>query len=94
MAYGEMLSYTDDFKEQTNYYYDYIYEPREGSMLIFPAHLVHRVEENKSEKDRISISFNIDLLNFLEWKSLRYYIPLYGLFGRYYKFFEGMVQRS
>ena len=65
-AYGEMLSYTDDFKEQTNYYYDYIYEPREGSMLIFPAHLIHKVEENMSEKDRISISFNIDLLNFLE----------------------------
>ena len=65
-SYGELLSYTDEFQKQTNYYYDYKYEPREGSMIIFPAHLTHKVEENKSNEDRISISFNIDLLNFLE----------------------------
>ena len=65
-GYGELLSYTDEFQKQTNCYYDYIYEPREGSMIIFPAHLIHKVEENKSNDDRISISFNIDLHNFLE----------------------------
>ena len=65
-GYGELLSYTDEFQKQTNCYYDYKYEPREGSMIIFPAHLTHKVEENKSNEDRISVSFNIDLLNFLE----------------------------
>ena len=65
-AYGELLSYTDEFQKQTNYYYDYKYEPREGTIIIFPAHLIHKVEENKSTEDRIAVSFNIDLLNFLE----------------------------
>ena len=30
-------------------------------MVMFPAHLQHRVEENKSDEDRISISFNISI---------------------------------
>jgi len=30
-------------------------------MLIFPAHLNHHVKENKSNEDRISVSFNIRL---------------------------------
>tara|TARA_S200000501_G_scaffold309689_1_gene299687 strand:+ start:485 stop:1087 length:603 start_codon:yes stop_codon:yes gene_type:complete len=66
LAYGEINSYTEDFKKMTGYYYDYVFEPKEGSMIIFPAHLVHKVEENKSNEDRISVSFNIDLHNFLE----------------------------
>tara|TARA_Y100001972_G_scaffold84497_1_gene102868 strand:- start:2569 stop:3171 length:603 start_codon:yes stop_codon:yes gene_type:complete len=65
-AYGELFSYIDEFQKQTNCYYDYKYEPKEGAMIIFPAHLIHKVEENKSNEDRISVSFNIDLLNFLE----------------------------
>ena len=34
----------------------------EGDLLIFPAHLPHSVEENKSDEDRVIISFNIDIL--------------------------------
>jgi len=33
-------------------------EPQEGRLLMFPAWLWHRVEINKSEYLRISISFN------------------------------------
>jgi|TARA_Y100000389_G_C17424104_1_gene498498 uncharacterized protein (TIGR02466 family) len=34
----------------------------EGDLLIFPAYLPHSVEENKSNEDRVIISFNIDIL--------------------------------
>ena len=30
----------------------------EGRMMIFPSHLEHEVTQNKSNEDRISISFN------------------------------------
>lgn len=33
--------------------------PEEGRMYIFPGWLEHGVEENKSDRDRISISFNV-----------------------------------
>jgi len=36
----------------------------EGDLFIFPAHLPHGVEENKSDEDRIVISFNIIINNF------------------------------
>ena len=35
--------------------------PHEGRILIFPSSLEHHVEENKSNEDRISYSFNIVL---------------------------------
>lgn len=34
-------------------------EPSEGTLLIFPSWLDHYVEANKSDEDRISISFNV-----------------------------------
>ena len=34
----------------------------EGDLLIFPSYLPHSVEENKSDEDRVIISFNIDVL--------------------------------
>jgi uncharacterized protein (TIGR02466 family) len=33
-------------------------EPKESRMLIFPSHLQHMVEKNKSDEDRISIAMN------------------------------------
>ena len=35
--------------------------PKEGQLLLFPAHLPHRVDINRSKNTRISISFNIGL---------------------------------
>jgi len=32
---------------------------KEGQLLLFPAHLPHRVDINRSKNTRISISFNI-----------------------------------
>ena len=34
----------------------------EGDLLIFPAYLPHSVEENRSDEDRVIVSFNIDIL--------------------------------
>jgi uncharacterized protein (TIGR02466 family) len=38
------------------------YAPTEGKICIFPAFLDHWVQENNSNEDRISVSFNIVLL--------------------------------
>ena len=35
------------------------FQPREGMMIIFPSWLLHYVEPNLCEDDRIAISFNI-----------------------------------
>ena len=34
----------------------------EGDLLIFPAYLPHSVDENRSDEDRVIVSFNIDIL--------------------------------
>ena len=36
-------------------------KPEEGDLLVFPSYLYHSVEPNLSDKDRVVISFNIDL---------------------------------
>ena len=41
----------------------YYFTPIEGRILLFPSSLEHEVEENKSDEDRISYSFNIKLIN-------------------------------
>ena len=33
--------------------------PEEGRMYVFPGWLEHGVEENLSDRDRVSISFNV-----------------------------------
>ena len=63
LSFNEMHSYTDEFKKDVNYYHTYEYPPQEGAILIFPSHLQHKVGKNESNEDRISISFNIKLLN-------------------------------
>jgi uncharacterized protein (TIGR02466 family) len=37
--------------------------PADGVMLLFPAHIPHNVVHNLSKEDRISISFNLDLIS-------------------------------
>ncbi len=60
-TYEEIESYTEELKDE--YYVDhtYYFNPKEGRILVFPSHLAHQVYKNKSDKDRISISFNIRL---------------------------------
>tara|TARA_X000000368_G_C22702916_1_gene567592 strand:- start:57 stop:629 length:573 start_codon:yes stop_codon:yes gene_type:complete len=35
------------------------FTPRENHLILFPAHIDHFVEQNQTDEDRISISFNI-----------------------------------
>ena len=62
-TFQEIESYTEDFKNNNNYYHAYWFPPIEGRMLIFPSHLQHEVKKNLSNEDRISASFNIKLEN-------------------------------
>ena len=57
-----LKSYSSNFKKEINSYEFFEINPIEGVMAIFPAHLWHRVEENYSEEDRISVSFNINII--------------------------------
>ena len=60
-TYTEIKSYTEEFKNSNNYFQTYYFSPIEGRMLVFPSHLQHEVLVNKSNEDRISVSFNIRL---------------------------------
>jgi len=60
---NELDAYTDEFKEYNKYYHSYSIFPKQGRIIVFPAHLQHYVDFNKSQEDRISVSFNIRLSN-------------------------------
>ena len=57
----EIELYNTEFKDNYNIYQTFYFNPIEGKILVFPSHLAHHVEENKSEEDRISVAFNIRL---------------------------------
>ena len=60
-SHNEINSYTSDFTNQNNLHHCYLFYPTEGRILVFPSHLNHLVKQNKSNEDRISVSFNIRL---------------------------------
>ena len=63
-AFNEMLmmkSYSDEYINFYNNVTDYYLIPKEGNVIIFPSYLQHKVEENQSNTDRISVSFNIEI---------------------------------
>ena len=62
-SFLENKSYEDDFKKSNFIDDSYHCYPTEGRMIVFPSHLQHHVQENKSNEDRISVSFNIRLSN-------------------------------
>ena len=62
-SFLENKSYNDDFKKSNFIDDSYHCYPTEGRMIVFPSHLQHHVQENKSNEDRISVSFNIRLSN-------------------------------
>ena len=61
--YQELDSYSDESKFDSNNYMTYYFTPKEGNVLIFSSNLQHEVNENKSNEDRISYSFNVTLTN-------------------------------
>ena len=63
ISYNEMICYTREFQEKGKYFHDYKFPAREGKLLLFPAHLEHKVGDNNSDEDRISVSFNLELID-------------------------------
>ena len=60
-TYNLIESHTEEFQQSNNFFHSWFFKPIEGKMLIFPSYLLHDVSENKSNEDRISVSFNIKL---------------------------------
>jgi uncharacterized protein (TIGR02466 family) len=49
----------EDHKNNFKIYPSIQCNPKEGTILLFPSHLMHKVNANLSNKERISIAFNI-----------------------------------
>ena len=58
-THQEIECYNEDFKQNNNYFHSFHFNPVAGRLLVFPSHLDHHVDFNKSQEDRISVSFNI-----------------------------------
>jgi uncharacterized protein (TIGR02466 family) len=52
-------AYSQKFKDENRVYDWFFVQPQVGLMLLFPSHLNHSVSQNKSNEDRISVSFNV-----------------------------------
>ena len=50
---------TEEYKNSYHIYPSSEFTPKEGMMLLFPSYLPHKVNNNMSNKERISIAFNI-----------------------------------
>ena len=48
--------------DQKKHYNKFTFQPSNGDMILFPGWLLHYVKQNRSDKNRISISTNISLL--------------------------------
>jgi uncharacterized protein (TIGR02466 family) len=58
-----LLNATDrEYLEEKKMPPEYVPEYTDGTMIIFPAGLTHRVEINETTEDRISLSFNIKII--------------------------------
>ena len=57
----EIGEYKEEFRKKTHCYPGYWIPPKEGTMLLFPASVVHRVHVCQSDEDRISAAFNLSL---------------------------------
>ena len=51
-----------DCNQKTPFVRDFTIEPKDGDLLVWPAWVPHFVEENKSNKQRINIATNINLV--------------------------------
>jgi len=57
-AFDELSSYKKDFINQGYQHKAIAVKPKAGRLIIFPSYLMHGVQENESDEERISIAFN------------------------------------
>jgi uncharacterized protein (TIGR02466 family) len=64
-CYGDTYSmYSDNLKLSYGIYPEIEVYPPEGSIIVFPSHLRHFVDDNQTDEDRISVAFNINITNY------------------------------
>ena len=63
LSSNHLDSLNEEYKSDTNNFICFNFNPVEGRMLIFPSHLRHSVEANESDEERVSVSFNLDIVN-------------------------------
>jgi uncharacterized protein (TIGR02466 family) len=56
--------YSENFKHQYGIFPEIEMHPNEGMIAIFPSSIRHFVDDNRSDEDRISIAFNINITNY------------------------------
>lgn len=56
-----ILAANHNTKEKYKFSHNYYFSPVEGTMLLFPSNMYHKVLTNNSNEDRISLAFNIKL---------------------------------
>lgn len=61
-AYIESFNLLSSVSQEANLSPSISITPVEGRVLIFPSNILHRVLENKSNDDRISIAWNVKIL--------------------------------
>jgi uncharacterized protein (TIGR02466 family) len=57
------LSCSHSSKETDLSFGEVHYKPVEGLLLVFPSWIIHRVEPNNSDEERISVAFNTRLIS-------------------------------
>ena len=57
--YELICTMDDEMKKKSNFYELFGFPPQEGRLVLFPSELLHHVDVNESDEDRISISFNL-----------------------------------
>lgn len=57
--YIEIRNLNQEIAEETKNYFGYTFFAKEGSILLFPSDIRHEVQQNNSDEERISISFNM-----------------------------------
>ena len=58
--FKEIGIYNEGFIKQMILYPEYKLFPGSGKIILFPSSLYHCVQQNKSDEDRISVSFNLE----------------------------------
>jgi len=49
-------------KEDLFFKFSHKIKPVEGTIIMFPADLIHSVSQNDDDEDRISIAFNLSVI--------------------------------
>jgi len=61
--YGRFQGSGLDYFDNSNFYSKYIFMPQKYDLILFPPGALHMAEPNKNKKPRISVAFNIGILD-------------------------------